>query len=92
MENLTTHPECVLVRAQLKAELGITFSNPTLIRLEKKGEFPKRFYLSSKLPVWRTSEVVSWIEAKRHAFAPNDTTKHATEGKKQRSSRQAVPQ
>ena len=94
MEHPTTdqHPDKVLIRAQLKAGLGITFSNPTLLRLERKGRFPKRFYLTEKTPVWRESEVVEWLDAKRHAstHAPNRATANATEANTRKRGKQGA--
>src|SRR5258708_1545270 len=36
-------------------------------RLEQRGEFPRRFYLTSRCVVWDLSEVEAWIEERRRA-------------------------
>lgn len=86
------HPDKVLIRAQLKDGLGITFSNPTLLRLERKGRFPARFYLTEKLPVWKEAEVLAWLASKRDAstHAPNRATAKATEAKTRKRGEQGV--
>jgi predicted DNA-binding transcriptional regulator AlpA len=53
-----------LTRPQLKDTKGIGWSNPVLLRKEARGEFPKRAYLSPKLPVWLESEIDAWMRAK----------------------------
>jgi prophage regulatory protein len=40
---------------------GITFSRAHLIRLEKKGLFPKRLQLSPGRVGWLESEIDRWI-------------------------------
>ena len=48
----------------------IGLSDPTLWRLEKKGDFPKRLRLGGNSCGWLESEVNKWIEgrlADRHA-------------------------
>lgn len=48
-------------RAALR-ELGITFSNMHLLRLERRGAFPERLYLSPKKIAWPAEEIAAWIE------------------------------
>ena len=55
----------VLIRAQLKSDKGVPFSNATLLRLERKGQFPRRFHLSAKVPAWLESDIDQWIESRR---------------------------
>ncbi len=33
--------------------------------MEKRNEFPKRFYLTSRKPVWDLAEVEAWIEQRK---------------------------
>lgn len=33
--------------------------------MEQRGEFPRRFYLTSRCVVWDLDEVQAWIEARR---------------------------
>lgn len=53
----------LLSRADLQA-LGIRYSNPHLLQLEREGKFPKRLTLSPAKVAWLRSEVVAWIELK----------------------------
>jgi predicted DNA-binding transcriptional regulator AlpA len=50
----------VVTYPQLKS-LGPDFSNCQLIRLEKSGRFPRRFYLSAKKPCWYRADIIRWI-------------------------------
>src|SRR5262249_15802045 len=50
-------------RADLK-NLGVSYSNPHLIKLEREGRFPKRLVLSPGKVAWFRREVIAWIEAK----------------------------
>ncbi|NKB45798.1 MAG: AlpA family phage regulatory protein [Alphaproteobacteria bacterium] len=42
-------------------DLGITYSNVHLIRMEKASQFPTRLRLSQKTVGWLESEVLAWI-------------------------------
>jgi prophage regulatory protein len=57
---------CV-TREQLPELIGVTYSRATLLRLEKKGEFPQRYYLSPYQPVWDVAELKAWVEARKAA-------------------------
>ena len=70
----------VLTRASLKA-YGIPFSNPTLLRLERRGEFPKRFFLTPKTPAWTMDDITAWI-ATRQTVTESHRTAAATEAAK----------
>ena len=75
-------PLQVLNKAALKA-IGITLSNVTLCRMERTGRFPRRFYLSSKCPVWDVGEVSNWLAARRaEAAVPNLTTEKAARARR----------
>jgi prophage regulatory protein len=67
----------VFTKAALKA-IGIPHSNPQLCRMEKRNEFPKRFYLSSKCPVWNAGEIYAWLVARQAGREPNHVTAKAT--------------
>ena len=43
----------------------VPLSDTTIDDLERKGEFPKRFYLTARCVVWSLEEVLDWIEARR---------------------------
>lgn len=69
----------VLTKTALRA-VGIELSNPTLGRMEKRGDFPKRFYLSAKSPVWNALEISEWLAQRQAAAGPNPVTAKATRG------------
>lgn len=81
-----------LTRAQLKEAKGIGWSNPVLLRKERRGEFPQRVYLSQKVPVWLESSIDAWMLAKMNGpREPNTLTESATaKWKRNRRERQAA--
>jgi len=50
----------------------IPLSDTTIYELEKKGEFPKRFYLTPRCVVWPLAEVLSWVDERRSACESGD--------------------
>jgi prophage regulatory protein len=79
----------VFTKAALKL-IGLRQSNGTLLRWERRGEFPRRYYLSSRCPVWNVAEICEWL-AERQAAAgePSRLTAQATASRTRR--RQAKP-
>ena len=53
----------VLTRDQLPS-LGINYSKVTLLRLERAGKFPQRFYLTQRRPGWRQSTILAWLSGR----------------------------
>jgi prophage regulatory protein len=45
----------------------VPYSKMHIDRLEKAGQFPKRIKIGVGRVVWKQSEVVAWLEAKRVA-------------------------
>lgn len=45
----------------------VPLSDTTIYELERRGEFPKRFYLTPKCVVWPLKDVLDWIEERRRA-------------------------
>ena len=45
----------------------VPLSDTTIYELERRGEFPKRFYLTPKCVVWPLMDVLEWIEERRLA-------------------------
>lgn len=44
--------------------LGLTWSNSQLLRLESANKFPKRIYLSPHCIAWERASVLKWIAAR----------------------------
>jgi len=59
-EGLKARPSFVRY-GELEGEYGIPYSRPSLSRLEKKGEFPKRIRWSANVIVWRRDEIERWL-------------------------------
>lgn len=60
----TEHPPTrykVLLSYDELAPMGIRYSRPHLIRMEAKGQFPKRVLLSPGRIAWRKSDIEAWI-------------------------------
>ena len=53
-------------RNQLK--LLIPLADSTIYEMEQRGEFPRRFSLTSRCVVWDLTEVEAWIEQRKMDF------------------------
>jgi prophage regulatory protein len=45
----------------------VPLADTTIYEMEQRGEFPRRFYLTSRCVVWDLAEVEAWIEQRRVA-------------------------
>lgn len=45
----------------------VPLSERTILDMEKRGEFPRRFAITARLVGWDLSEVESWIEERKAA-------------------------
>jgi prophage regulatory protein len=45
----------------------VPLANTTIFEMEQRGEFPRRFFLTSGRVVWDLAEVEAWIEERRRA-------------------------
>jgi predicted DNA-binding transcriptional regulator AlpA len=54
--------DVLLTRADLR-EHGIRISNSTLLRMEAKGKFPKRRYLTPHTVVWHREEIDEFLSS-----------------------------
>jgi prophage regulatory protein len=45
----------------------IPLAKSTIYRMEQRGEFPRRFFLTPRCVVWDLSEVEAWINDRRRA-------------------------
>jgi len=63
VETLEAKP--VIRRTQLRKVVPL--ADTTIYEMEQRGEFPKRFYLTPRCPVWDLGEVKEWIAERRRA-------------------------
>ena len=49
-------------KTRIKAETGLSIA--TIYRLEKAGNFPSRYRLSSNIVAYRSDEVQAWMESR----------------------------
>ena len=45
----------------------VPLADTTIYDMEQRGEFPQRFYLTSRCVVWDLAEVEAWLEERRCA-------------------------
>nr|WP_312932441.1 AlpA family phage regulatory protein [Stutzerimonas nitrititolerans] len=45
----------------------IPLSETTIYEMERRGDFPRRFNLTSRCVVWDLAEVEAWIEERKRA-------------------------
>jgi prophage regulatory protein len=43
----------------------VPLADTTIYQMERRNEFPMRFYLTARCPVWDLAEVEAWIEQRR---------------------------
>ena len=57
------------LRAVRRRELRkiVPLADTTIYEMERRGEFPRRFYLTSKCVVWDLNEIEQWLTARRAA-------------------------
>lgn len=58
-------------RAVRRRELRkiVPLADTTIYEMERRGEFPQRFYLTSKCVVWDLDEVEQWLTTRREESA-----------------------
>ena len=54
-----------ILRHQLREIVPL--ADTTIYDMEQRGEFPQRFYLTSRCVVWDLAEVEAWLEERRRA-------------------------
>ncbi len=57
------------VRRQQLRKL-VPLADTTIYEMEQRGDFPKRFYLTPRCPVWDLGEINLWLAARRAAVSP----------------------
>ncbi|MEZ5661573.1 MAG: AlpA family phage regulatory protein [Burkholderiaceae bacterium] len=45
----------------------VPLADSTIYELERRGEFPQRFYLTARCVVWDLAEVMDWLQSRRQA-------------------------
>ena len=45
----------------------VPLADTTIYDMEQRGEFPQRFYLTSRTVVWDLGEVEAWLDERRRA-------------------------
>ncbi|WP_116002810.1 AlpA family phage regulatory protein [Consotaella salsifontis] len=47
----------------------VPLADTTIYEMEQRGEFPRRFYLTSRCVVWDLDEVEQWLDDRRRLSA-----------------------
>lgn len=45
----------------------VPLADSTIYELERRGEFPQRFFLTARCVVWDLGEVTAWLQSRRQA-------------------------
>ena len=66
---MKSHEPPAVARTIRRHELRqiVPLADTTIYDMEQRGEFPQRFYLTSRCVVWDLSEVEAWLEERRRA-------------------------
>lgn len=72
-----------------RAELRkiVPLADTTIYELEQRGEFPQRFFLTSRCVVWDLAEIEEWIEERRRMSGTAALQRAPTPDVRQRKSR-----
>ena len=68
MPGMLTRVELVEAKPAIRREQLreiVPLADTTIYDMEQRGEFPKRFYLTPRCPVWDLEEVNAWLAARR---------------------------
>ncbi|MFC3967110.1 helix-turn-helix transcriptional regulator [Rhizobium lemnae] len=65
MRSISTGQTKTIRREQLKEIVPL--ADTTIYEMERRGEFPSRFYLTSRCVVWDLAEVEAWLETRKRA-------------------------
>ncbi|WP_211852635.1 helix-turn-helix transcriptional regulator [Plastoroseomonas hellenica] len=58
------------IRRQQLREM-VPLADSTIYEMEQRGEFPQRFYLTTRCVVWDLAEVEAWLDARRRNSRAN---------------------
>ncbi|WP_081620339.1 AlpA family transcriptional regulator [Ancylobacter sp. FA202] len=64
------HPQSTLSKRTIRrSQLReiVPLADTTIYDMEQRGEFPQRFYLTSRCVVWDLAEVEAWLAMRRQA-------------------------
>jgi len=67
----------------------VPLADSTIFELERRGEFPQRFFLTARCVVWDLAEVEAWLESRRQPGAADVVKKAPVPDFRQRKSRTA---
>lgn len=76
-------------RAIRRTELRliVPLADTTIYEMEQRGDFPRRFYLTSRCVVWDLSEVEAWLDERRRASHAAQIRRAPSPDVRQRKSR-----
>jgi len=82
-------PTALFKRVIRRPELRkiVPLADTTIYEMERRGEFPKRFFLTSRCVVWDLAEVEGWLDGRRHASETDSLRKAPAPDVRQRRTR-----
>ena len=83
-----THLRRTIRRSDLR--LIVPLADSTIYELERRGEFPQRFFLTARCVVWDLVEVETWLRSRRQPSESDAMKKAPTPDFRKRQSRIAT--
>lgn len=65
----------------------VPLADTTIYEMERRGDFPRRFYLTPRCVVWDLAEVEAWVEERRRASDGSSIQKAPSPNVRQRKFR-----
>ncbi len=86
-------PAALFKRVIRRPELRkiVPLADTTIYEMERRGEFPKRFFLTSRCVVWDLAEVETWLVERRRESEAGMVSKAPAPDVSQRRSRPVRP-
>lgn len=87
-------PAALFKRVIRRPELRkiVPLADTTIYEMERRGEFPKRFFLTPRCVVWDLAEVEAWLNERRRASDADAIPKAPAPDVRQRRTRQVRAQ
>ena len=65
----------------------VPLADSTIYELERRGDFPQRFFLTARCVVWDLAEVEAWLRSRRQSGGPDAVKKAPMPDVRQRTNR-----
>jgi prophage regulatory protein len=65
----------------------VPLADTTIYEMEQRGEFPRRFYLTSRCVAWDAAEIEAWLEERRRTSSAHMSKRVSSPDVRKRTSR-----